>query len=124
MAAPQQNQRPTVGKPGLATGGPRAWPAPRCVLESNKTARPGYESATQSEFLDAPEVLDAKLDHLVAMIRACENVCAYTGAGISTSAGIGDYASHTKSKLSKRWIPDSGPHSEWLKAVAPAVGHR
>jgi mono-ADP-ribosyltransferase sirtuin 6 len=109
---------------GSARGAPPAWPAPRCVLESDNTARPGYDSATQSEFLDAPEVLDAKLDHLVAMIRACENVCAYTGAGISTSAGIGDYASHKKSKLSKRWVPETGPHSEYLKSLGPAVGHR
>jgi mono-ADP-ribosyltransferase sirtuin 6 len=108
----------------LAGGAPPTWPEPRCVLESNKTARPGYNSATQSEFLDAPEVLDAKLDHLVAMIRACENVCAYTGAGISTSAGIGDYASHTKSKLSTRWVPEDGPHSEYLKSLGPTVGHR
>jgi NAD-dependent SIR2 family protein deacetylase len=119
---PQPNDQYRQAREG--SGAPLAWPAPRCVFESNKTARPGYESATQSEFLDAPEVLDAKLDHLVAMIRACENVCAYTGAGISTSAGIGDYASHKNSKLAKRWVPEDGPHSEYLKSLAPTVGHR
>jgi NAD-dependent SIR2 family protein deacetylase len=125
--ANEQNGRRLQPAPGkLAAGNtlPTVWPAPRCVLESSKTARPGYDSATQSEFLDAPEVLDAKLDHLARMIRACESVCAYTGAGISTSAGIGDYASHKKSKLSKRWVPEEGPHSEYLKSLGPTLGHR
>ena len=124
MEGAAKGPAPREAGAAAAAAAPPTWPEPRCVLDSSNKARPGYDSASQSEFLDAPEVLDAKLDHLVAMIRASENICAYTGAGISTSAGIGDYASHTKSKLSKRWIPDSGPHSEWLKAVAPAVGHR
>lgn len=53
-----------------------------------------------SEFVDDDETLDIKLDLVAEMIRkAAKNgrMVVYTGAGISTAAGLGDYASRLNS---------------------------
>mmetsp|Transcript_111557 Transcript_111557/g.154132 ORF Transcript_111557/g.154132 Transcript_111557/m.154132 type:complete len:92 (-) Transcript_111557:98-373(-) len=47
----------------------------------------------KKEYIDAPEVLDKKLDILVDMIRHSKHMVAFTGAGISTACGIPDYRS-------------------------------
>jgi len=43
------------------------------------------------ERYDSEEVLEDKVDRLVALILVAEHMVAFTGAGISTSAGIGDF---------------------------------
>ena len=50
--------------------------------------------ATEAELRehhDPPEALAAKIEALVALIRASAHFTAWTGAGISTSAGIPDF---------------------------------
>eukprot|EP00392_Amoebophrya_sp_AT5.2_P014691 g14852.t1 len=87
------------------------WPAPRHVFASNARARPGYdESIAADEFEDSDDVLREKALLLLRMLsssttseqergnaqkgcRRRQAVVAYTGAGISTSAGVDDYAS-------------------------------
>jgi NAD-dependent SIR2 family protein deacetylase len=69
------------------------WAPPRLVAASEEEARPGYDALTASEYLDDPDVLDAKVTLIADLIRKSSNLCVYTGAGISTAAGIGDYAS-------------------------------
>jgi len=43
------------------------------------------------EHRDAPEVLEEKVKQLAELVRTSEHFVAFTGAGISTSAGIGDF---------------------------------
>lgn len=81
--------------PFLAHGflGDRSWPLPRRVVRCDDLARPGYDSKAAHEFLDEPEVLKAKMAVVADLIRRAKKPIAYTGAGISTASGIGDYAS-------------------------------
>eukprot|EP01105_Mastigella_eilhardi_P007200 TRINITY_DN1869_c0_g1_i3.p1 TRINITY_DN1869_c0_g1~~TRINITY_DN1869_c0_g1_i3.p1 ORF type:complete len:573 (+),score=89.80 TRINITY_DN1869_c0_g1_i3:50-1768(+) len=46
---------------------------------------------TMQERYDPPDVLSCKIDQLVALIRRSKHFVAFTGAGISTSAGIPDF---------------------------------
>ena len=77
------------------------WKAPKCTLKSTKIARgkdKSYVSKTQTEYKDHPEVLAEKIKVLAKMIKESQLCVAYTGAGISTNAGINDYASANKPK--------------------------
>ena len=47
----------------------------------------------KKEFFDEPEILDLKVQQLAEWVREAQNLCCFTGAGISTSAGIPDYRS-------------------------------
>ncbi|CAF4825446.1 unnamed protein product [Rotaria sp. Silwood1] len=48
---------------------------------------------TKKEHVDAPEILDKKLDQLADWIRNAKHFIVFTGAGISTSTGIPDFRS-------------------------------
>jgi NAD-dependent SIR2 family protein deacetylase len=70
------------------------WKPPLTVMESQEIARPGYDDVTTaSEYNDDPDTLRRKVKVLADMIRQSKAMCTYTGAGISTSSGIDDYAS-------------------------------
>ena len=45
------------------------------------------------EHFDDPKELDKKVTELADMVKKANNVIAFTGAGISTAAGIPDYRS-------------------------------
>ena len=49
--------------------------------------------AEKKEFFDSPKVLDEKVEKLAMMVLSSEHMVSFTGAGISTSAGIPDYRS-------------------------------
>ena len=86
----------TVGKDALTTS--TTFAPPTCIAKCKEVARPGYSDGIDaSEFQDSKEVMREKVAVLVSLIRSSKNVCVYTGAGISTSAGIGDYASKAPS---------------------------
>lgn len=87
--------------------GSAEWPAPRCVAKSDEAARPGYDSRDASEYLDSASVLRAKVDVLVRMLKASDATVCYTGAGISTAAGIGDYASKAKKSVARKLVNPS-----------------
>lgn len=62
------------------------------------------------EYFDSPEVLETKVDELVELIRNSKNMVAFTGAGLSTAAGIPDYRSGANT------IVETGPGC-WEKAA-------
>lgn len=45
------------------------------------------------EYFDEPEVLEQKISRLAELVRNSKNFSAFTGAGLSTAAGIPDYRS-------------------------------
>lgn len=73
-----------------------SWALPEIINASDKQARPGYNSLDASEYQDTPDVLAAKVRVLAELVRRACKAVAYTGAGLSTAAGIGDYASQTE----------------------------
>jgi len=96
------------------------WEPPIQVLQNEDEARPGYTSMAAHEYNDDPWTLEGKVALFAELLRTSENAMAYTGAGISTSAGINDYA--TKSK-------DSQMHQERKQVKSgfdalPSLGHR
>ena len=69
------------------------WAAPRLALGSAAEARPGYNSMSKSEYLDDEATLKAKVAHVARLLKMAKCPVVYAGAGLSTAAGIGDYAS-------------------------------
>lgn len=67
----------------------------------------------KKEYFDTPEELDRKCDLLAQWIRASEHFVAFTGAGISTAAGIPDFRSGYDTVL------ETGPGA-WEKAALKA----
>ena len=47
----------------------------------------------KKEYFDEPEVLEDKINRLAELVRNSNNMSAFTGAGLSTAAGIPDYRS-------------------------------
>lgn len=76
------------------------WELPLRVKHCEEEARPGYATRLAHEYNDAPEVLQEKVTLLAQLLRQSEHCLLYTGAGISTASGIGDYATRTGSSSS------------------------
>jgi len=51
------------------------------------------EEEDKKEYFDSEEELDKKIEQLAMMIGSSEHFISFTGAGISTAAGIPDYRS-------------------------------
>lgn len=69
------------------------WGAPIKTSSCGAEARPGYASKAAHEYADTDEVLHAKVLVLASLLRRSRNCLVYSGAGLSTSSGINDYAS-------------------------------
>lgn len=94
-----------------------SWAAPSCTFASAAAARPGYDTRDASEYQDAAEVLTAKVRQLAALVRRSRCFVVYAGAGLSTAAGIGDYA--TQSGGSSKGFPSRSP-----LCAQPTLAHR
>lgn len=70
-----------------------SWPDPDMTRRDEAEARPGYTMVKRHEYHDKEEVLAAKVSALAAAIQTADHGVIYAGAGLSTSAGISDYAS-------------------------------
>lgn len=92
------------------------WEAPEVTKRCDEEARPGYNTKLAHEYNDIPEVLSMKVALLARLIRKSRNCIAYTGAGLSRSAGIRDYA--TKGTADSDWKKVSA----W--AAKPTLSHR
>jgi hypothetical protein len=78
------------------------------VKRMDVAARPGYNTCKAHEYEDEPGVLAAKVKLLASLIRRAKHAVVYTGAGLSTSSGIGDYATKGtthKGPVAKRFSP-------------------
>jgi NAD-dependent SIR2 family protein deacetylase len=62
--------------------------------------------------------LEAKVKLLVRMMKASNELCLYTGAGLSTAAGIGDYASKAAGSIVQKESQGNRLNSE------PTYSHR
>ena len=85
--------------------------------------RPGYTTRKSHEYSEQPQTLRAKVKLLADLLRSSRNCVVYTGAGISTASGIGDYASKAKDSLihtGKRMKPKL---KNWFEAE-PTLAHR
>ena len=82
--------------------GDKNWARPYCVAKSNEPNRKDQGNMTSSsEYLDEPEVLEKKMELIAQLIKKSKCVIAYTGAGLSRAAGIGDYGSKAKNSIVK-----------------------
>lgn len=71
----------------------RLWQRPKRVTTCAFLGRPGYQSLPAHEYLDDEATLASKITVLAWLCRTARNGVAYTGAGMSTAAGVRDYAS-------------------------------
>jgi len=113
-----------------------SWAAPRCILRDDNEARPGYNSCSKSEFLDQEATLKLKVRALASLIRRSTRTVVFAGAGLSTSAGIRDYASEPGERdlpgLSKLRAEIEGRYGRGDTPTAyrsplcaqPSLGHR
>jgi NAD-dependent SIR2 family protein deacetylase len=102
-----------------AIGAGRGWAAPLKVTHIDLDARPGYITRKAHEYLDDAPVLAEKVRLLAELIQRSERCLAYTGAGISTSTGISDYATRS------RGVASSGrPQLVSPLDAQPSLAHR
>eukprot|EP01090_Pellita_catalonica_P000291 TRINITY_DN10195_c0_g1_i2.p1 TRINITY_DN10195_c0_g1~~TRINITY_DN10195_c0_g1_i2.p1 ORF type:complete len:442 (-),score=83.27 TRINITY_DN10195_c0_g1_i2:17-1342(-) len=80
-------------------GANRKWAAPILITYCDVEARKGYSSMKAHEYTEDPATLKKKIKLLAKILRKAKNCVTYTGAGISTSSGIDDYASQSKSSV-------------------------
>jgi NAD-dependent SIR2 family protein deacetylase len=101
--------------------GKQEWGLPTRVTELDVNNRLSFTSIKAHEYCDTELVLRAKVEMLAHLIRHSKACIAYTGAGISTAAGIDDYA--TKSKGESITALDEPALKDWKKA-RPTKAHK
>ena len=67
---------PFHGRLGVST-----WADPELVTECELSNRPGYTDTKAHEYIDTPEVLQAKIALLATFIRESKHCIVYSGAG-------------------------------------------
>jgi len=98
------------------------WLPPIQVVTCDEENRPGYNSMPSHEYRDDPRTLQKKVAILAELVRSSSNFMAYTGAGISTTAGIDDYASQKSGKQSK--LNENRKKVKKPRYAKPTLGHR
>lgn len=101
--------------------GDKEWAAPECVTQFDVNARLTFTSIKAHEYCDREDILRAKVALLAKMVRQSKNCLAFTGAGISTAAGIDDYA--TKAKKASVTATKERPQVRDWKDARPTAAH-
>lgn len=98
-----------------------SWALPDQTSVADVEARPGYHSAMLAhEYKDEPLVLKGKAKLLADLIKQSNNCVVYSGAGISTSSGISDYATKAEdTKAAREKIKVKSPFD-----ARPTPSHR
>jgi NAD-dependent SIR2 family protein deacetylase len=78
------------------------WEEPVMTQHCDVEARPGYKSEKAHEYEDHKHVLHEKVVLLADLIKRSRNCLIYSGAGISTSSGISDYATKSNTKFAPK----------------------
>eukprot|EP00286_Rhodomonas_abbreviata_P005030 CAMPEP_0181323990 /NCGR_PEP_ID=MMETSP1101-20121128/20100_1 /TAXON_ID=46948 /ORGANISM="Rhodomonas abbreviata, Strain Caron Lab Isolate" /LENGTH=301 /DNA_ID=CAMNT_0023432095 /DNA_START=109 /DNA_END=1011 /DNA_ORIENTATION=- len=99
---------------------PSELPLPKCVAKTALEARPGYESINASEYIDTSSALLAKLQIVAEMLKKSKATVVYSGAGLSTASGIGDYASRAATSVAPH---KSRGESGNRLSLEPTIGH-
>jgi len=97
---------------------------PMQTHSAEHAARPGYDTLSASEYADEPEVLTAKVAQLARMIVESERFVVYAGAGLSTAAGIDDYASAAGGRGSTGGGDGAGTKLRSPLCAQPTLSHR
>ena len=104
--------------------GDAKWEAPRLTRRALGAGREGYGTRLLAhEYLDSPEVLRAKVKLLARLLYCSTATSAFCGAGISTSAGIRDYASNASSSLAAAAACASSGHGGGSTKPKPTRAH-
>ena len=113
--------------------GSPSWAPPRCAVQFDCAARDYCVDKTikAHEYLDEDDVLRAKVALLADLIRRSRQMLTFTGAGISTAAGIDDYASKAKAAsvtaagkpVVKDWKDARPTFAHHALAALHAAGH-
>ena len=68
-----------------------------------RTDKPNREdrgnTTNASEYVDDPDVLDKKMEKIAKLTRKSKYTVAYTGAGLSKTSGIPDYATKAENSI-------------------------
>lgn len=88
------------------------------VVECNAKSRPEYTDIPSHEYRDTPESLNVKIKILADLLRRSQKCVAYTGAGLSVSSGLADYATKAEESVNCRQIVDS------RYMAKPNTGHK
>uniref|UniRef100_A0A7S4QFH6 Deacetylase sirtuin-type domain-containing protein n=1 Tax=Alexandrium monilatum TaxID=311494 RepID=A0A7S4QFH6_9DINO len=89
------------------------------VAACAEAARPGFDAGSADEFRDTPEALAAKVRLAGRLVRGARCCVAYTGAGLSTAAGIADYAT----KAAGSAAPRARAEERAWPTLAPTQAH-
>lgn len=96
------------------------WPAPLLSVHCDVKARGDYTDVLAHEYEEDPRTLREKVKLLAQLLRDSQSACIYSGAGLSTSAGIADYASRAKDSK----IYENRKKVTSRKRALPTLGHR
>lgn len=100
------------------------WHAPIEVVTCEEENRPGYDSMPSHEYNDDPRTMKEKIKVFAQLLLQSKHCMAYTGAGISTSSGINDYASKAKNSKMKEAQKKKKTVKKKGRTCLPTLGHR
>ncbi|KAH3743861.1 NAD-dependent protein deacetylase sirtuin-7 [Pelomyxa schiedti] len=100
-------------------GGHPSWVTPKMVTFDPSAARSDHgNSLPRHEYLDEQSVLEEKVLRLAEYVKRSKFCVAYTGAGLSKSAGISDYATKNLSSVSNTSVTVSSMYE-----ARPSLSH-